>query len=87
MISQVYENIIPDHIESCLYTTDNQFVFKVKNTDQCLYLLNEVIGYYKSHNSPVFICFMDIPNQQFELVHVGPHKIKNGKNGRLARSV
>ena len=60
VISKVFEHIILDRIESFLYTTDNQFGFKAKHaTDQCLYLLKEVIDYYKSHNSPMFICFMD----------------------------
>ena len=50
-------------IESFLYTTDNQFGFKAKHaTDQCLYLLKEVIDYITSHNSPMFICFMDASN-------------------------
>ena len=60
VISKVFEHIILDRIESFLYTTNNQFGFKAKHaTDQCLYLLKEVIDYYKSHNSPMFICFMD----------------------------
>ena len=43
VISKVFEHIL-DRIESFLYTTDNQFGFKAKHaTDQCLYLLKEVI--------------------------------------------
>ena len=60
VIAKVFEHIILDRIESFLYTTDNQFGLKAKHdTDQCLYLLKKVIDYYKFHNSPMFICFMD----------------------------
>ena len=60
IISKVLEGVLFERLDSFLCTTDNQFGFKSKHsTDQCLYLLKEVIDYYKSHNSPMFLCFMD----------------------------
>ena len=60
VFSKILEHVLLKHIESYLYTSDNQFGFKAKHsTDQCIYLLKEVIQYYKSHKSPMFLCFMD----------------------------
>ena len=60
VISKVLEHVLLNYIESHLYISDNQFGFKAKHsTDQCIYLLKEVIQFYKSHKSPMFLCFMD----------------------------
>ena len=60
IMSKVLEHLLLNHIESFLYTSDNQFGFKAKHsTDQCIYVLKEVIDFYRSHNSPMFISFMD----------------------------
>ena len=43
-----------------LYTSDNQFGFESKHsTDQCIYILKEIVDFYKSNNSPMFLCFID----------------------------
>jgi hypothetical protein len=37
-----------------------QFSFKAKHgTDQCIFVLKEVIDFYASCSSPVYLCFMD----------------------------
>ena len=41
-------------------TNPNQFGFKKKHgTDQCIYVLTEVIDLYRSLNGSVFVCFLD----------------------------
>ena len=42
------------------WTSDFQFGFKSNHsTDMCIFVLKEIIDFYKRHNSPVFSCFMD----------------------------
>lgn len=60
VISKVLEHILLDLMEDFLCTTDNQFGFKAKHsTDQCIYLLKEAIDFYRKHNTPMYLCFMD----------------------------
>ena len=41
-------------------TSDYQFGFKSHHsTDLCIYTLKEIVEYYKSHSTLVYICFMD----------------------------
>ena len=46
-----------------LSTTDNQFGFKKDHsTDHCiysLYVLKNIMQYYRNYNSPVYTCFLD----------------------------
>ena len=45
-MSKVLEHLLFNHMESCWYTSDNQFGFKAKHsTDQCIYVLKEVIDF------------------------------------------
>ena len=47
-------------LEKYLYSSDYQFGFKPKHcTDLCIYTLTEVIAFYKSQSSSVYVCFMD----------------------------
>ena len=47
-------------LEKYLYSSDYQFGFKPKHsTDLCIYTLKEVIEFYKSQSSSVYVCFMD----------------------------
>ena len=47
-----------DRIEMYMNTNPNQFGFKRKHgTDQCIYVLKEIIDLYRRLN--VFVCFMD----------------------------
>ena len=58
--SKVLELIIIDKYADFLQTSDNQFGFKKKHsTDQCIFILKEVIEYYNNANSPVYVCFLD----------------------------
>ncbi|ELU13034.1 hypothetical protein CAPTEDRAFT_81038, partial [Capitella teleta] len=39
---------------------DNQFGFKNNHgTDQCIYVLKEIVDSYRVMNSTVFLCFLD----------------------------
>lgn len=59
--SKVIELVMLDRMKNFLSTQDNQFGFKKDHsTDMCILLLKDVIGYYRSLQSPVFICFLDI---------------------------
>ena len=41
-------------------TNPNQFGFKRKHgTDQCIYVLKEIIYLYSKRNGTVFVCFLD----------------------------
>ena len=60
VISKVLEVLLLDRMEYYLFTSDNQFGFKSKHsTDQCIYILKELIEFYRSHNSPMYLCFLD----------------------------
>jgi hypothetical protein len=60
VLSKVLELLILERCESYLYTTDNQFGFKRKHSvDMCVYILNEVIEYYKQRNTTVFVTYLD----------------------------
>ena len=60
VISKVLEVLLLDRMEYYLFTSDNQFGFKSKHsTDQCIYILKELIEFYRSHNSPKYLCFLD----------------------------
>ena len=53
--------IILNRIQCQLHSSDNQFGFKkYHSTELCIYALKEVINYYRSLNTPVFITFVDI---------------------------
>ena len=59
VVSKFFENILLELIEPYLSTTDNQFGFKKgHSTDHCIYVLKNVIQYYRSYNSPVYTCFL-----------------------------
>ena len=59
-VSNCFENILLELMEPYLSTTDNQFGFKKgHSTDHCIYVLKNVIQYYRSYNSPVYTCFLD----------------------------
>jgi hypothetical protein len=60
VMSKVLELLILDKIELELYTCDNQFGFKSKHsTDMCTFALKQVLEYYTSLSSPVYLCYMD----------------------------
>ena len=58
--SKIFENVLLDILEPFLYTCDNQFGFKKSHsTDHCIYVMKNVIDYYRSYNSSVYSCFLD----------------------------
>ncbi|KAK2193764.1 hypothetical protein NP493_7g09007 [Ridgeia piscesae] len=60
VFSKIIEVIILGRIEIFLDTNPNQFGFKKKHgTDQCIYVLKEIIDLYQTLNGSVFVCFLD----------------------------
>ena len=60
ILSKVMEIIILNRIENVLITEPNQFGFKKGHgTDQCIYVLKEIIHLYKSLNTCISVCFLD----------------------------
>ena len=60
VVSKVAESIIFNRISCYLDTCPNQFGFKRKHgTDQCIYVLKEIIDAYRVMNGSVFTCFLD----------------------------
>ena len=60
IVSKVLERIILNRIENVLNTNANQFGFKkAHSTDQCIYVLKEVVQLYKSLNTCISVCFLD----------------------------
>ena len=60
VISKLVEMIMLDRIEMYMITNPNQFGFKRKHgTDQCIYVLKEIIDLYRKLNGSVFVCFLD----------------------------
>lgn len=58
--SKIIEVLILNKYEYYITSSENQFGFKKKSsTDMCIFLLKEVIDYFNSFGSPVYICFMD----------------------------
>ena len=67
-VSKIIENILLNRLDRFLKTTDFQFGFKKGHgTDTCIFLLKDMINYYRNLNTPVFLCFLDIKSC-FDLV-------------------
>ena len=59
-ISKLLELCILSRIVTLIETSDLQFGFKSNHsTDMCIFVLKEIMDFYKRHNTPVFLCFMD----------------------------
>ena len=59
IISKLFEVLILNRYGDLLQSTDNQFGYKKKHaTDLCVYTLKQVVDYYRSNSSPVYICFL-----------------------------
>ena len=60
VLSKVFETALLSKLESVFETSDYQFGFKSHHsTDLCIYTLKEIVEYYKSHSTSVYVCFMD----------------------------
>ena len=60
VMSKVFEMSLRVKLESYLHSSDYQFGFKANHsTDLCIYTLKEVIDFYKSQSTSIYVCFMD----------------------------
>ena len=60
IMSKLVERIILERIETCLQTSSNQFGFKRNHgTDQCIFVLKDIIDIYTKFSSRVSVCFLD----------------------------
>ena len=59
VISKLVEVIMLEIIEMYMNTNPNQFGFKRKHgTDLCIYVLKEIIDFYRRLNGSVVVCFL-----------------------------
>ena len=59
--SKILEYIILNRLEGFLDTTDYQLGFKKGHgTDVGIFILKDLVNYYKKLNTPTFLCFLDI---------------------------
>ena len=60
VLSKVFEKVILLRIEKYISTNCNQFGFKRRHgTDQCIYLLKELVDCYRTLNGTMFVGFLD----------------------------
>ena len=60
IVSKVFEQLLLSRYQDKLDTSNNQFGFKASHsTDMCIFVMKQVIEFYNSQSSPVYICFMD----------------------------
>ena len=60
ILSEIFENVLFNGLETYLLTTDNQDGFKRRHgIDMCIYALKEIVQKYRSLNSTMFLCFLD----------------------------
>ena len=68
--SKVLERIILLRLEEYIWTTDNQIGFKSgHSTDLCIYALSELIEYFKSRSTSVYIAFLDASKDFDKISH------------------
>ena len=61
IMSKMFEILILDRHHSVMETTSNQFGFKPKHgTDQSVFVLKQMIDFYKSNGSPLYLCYLDL---------------------------
>ena len=59
-MSKIFELCLSRIMDVYLFTSDNQFGFKQKqSTDLCIYTVKSIIQYYNYYSSPVYTCFLD----------------------------
>jgi len=60
VVSKIFEKVMIVHLQEYLFTSDNQFSFKSNHsTDLCVFTLKNIIDFYNSASSPMFICYLD----------------------------
>ena len=71
IISKVFEIILINRMSEYIETEANQYGFKKKHgTDQCIYILKEIIDAYRVLNGSIFACFLDA-SKAFDRVNHG----------------
>ena len=69
ILSKVFEILILNRYIDLLCTMPNQFGFKPKHgTELCIFVLKQLIDFYVSNNSPMYLCFIDL-SKAFDRVH------------------
>ena len=89
VLSKVFETALLSKLESVFETSDYQFGFKSHHsTDLCIYTLKEIVEYYNSHSTSVYICFMDV-SKAFDRVNHWTLFKKNDRqrNASYVRSI
>ena len=60
-VYKIFEKLLFNRMCSSVDSSDYQFGFKKSHsTDLCVVALTEVIGYYRTLNTPLLVCFVDI---------------------------
>ena len=60
-ISKLLELVILAKCKHLLTTLDNQFGFKKGlGTEMCIFVLKDIINYFNTHGSAVYLCFLDL---------------------------
>ena len=58
--SKIFEKLMLSRLQEYLHTSDNQFSFKAKlASDMCIFTLKNIIEYYVTSSSPVYVCYLD----------------------------
>ena len=71
VVSMIIELILLDRLHEILVTVCNHFGFKNKHgTDMCVFSLKQVIEYYNSRSSPVYVCCLD-ESKAFDPLTIG----------------
>ena len=69
--SKILERIILDRIERYVVITDNQVGFKrCHSTETSIFLLKEILQYFKRNDTTSFLCFMDA-SKAFDRINHG----------------
>ena len=70
LMSKLFELVILLKCETFLETCPNQFGFKKgHSTEMCMYVLKEMIEFYKSCNTSVFVTFLDASKAYDKIDH------------------
>ena len=71
VVSKLLETILLHIYRDLSRTTDNQFGFEEKvSTDLCVFTLKQIVEYYRTRSSPVYVCFLDA-SKAFDRVNHG----------------
>lgn len=71
VMSKIFELLLLNYCKDQLYTSDNQYGFKANHsTDMAVFAFKQIVEYYMSLNSPVYICFLDASKAFDRINHV-----------------